>query len=201
MSDTEDVWDDTAAVPDSDYDRGMAQRNWDRLQTAHGKVGYREGVSDSREANIQSGFDTGFAEGIKAGFAHGLLQGALDASYAVSVASAEPSKQTNAGPTCQAAADLKTVTFDKLFPVEHFMHPNNLEIQQSPKLGEQTPSKNPAEALPTIGDLLPNQSLPLFDEALVETISQQLPQSQRQLMEPHNKAVVDMVKSQQSLLN
>ncbi|KAJ1977892.1 hypothetical protein H4R35_002118 [Dimargaris xerosporica] len=201
MSDTEDIWGDTASVTESDYDRNMAQRNWDRLQTTHGKVGYREGVSDSREANIQGGFDIGFAEGIKAGFAHGLLLGALDASHAISAASSNPSTQTNSESTCQAAADLKLVIFDKLFPVNHFIQPNDPEIQPLPALGEQVPSKIPVESLPTIGDLLPSQPLPLFDDALLRSVSQQLPQSQQQLLEPYNRAVIDTVKSQEPSSN
>ncbi|KAI8896768.1 hypothetical protein BC833DRAFT_596281, partial [Globomyces pollinis-pini] len=45
---------------DGDYDRKMAERNWNRLQDTHGTLGYTEGLVEGKDAHIQRGFDDGY---------------------------------------------------------------------------------------------------------------------------------------------
>ncbi|RKO87730.1 hypothetical protein BDK51DRAFT_23969, partial [Blyttiomyces helicus] len=69
----DDVW--GSEGDETEYDREMADRNWNRLQDEHGVVGYKEGISEAKEKGLQLGFDKGYAEGAEIGLALGRLQG------------------------------------------------------------------------------------------------------------------------------
>lgn len=79
----------------SDYDKRMAEREWNKLHRQHGVVcislgrglyissaadhisqdGYREGIEEAKEAELQHGFDDGFAEGAQIGIKLGRIRG------------------------------------------------------------------------------------------------------------------------------
>ncbi|ORZ01019.1 hypothetical protein BCR43DRAFT_434255 [Syncephalastrum racemosum] len=70
----DDVW----ALSDEDnveYDRAIAQKEWDRMHENHGNEGYKEGIVEGKEVRMQNGFDQGFVEGLAAGKALGRLRG------------------------------------------------------------------------------------------------------------------------------
>ncbi|KAJ3310863.1 hypothetical protein HDV04_004556 [Boothiomyces sp. JEL0838] len=48
-----DIWEDE----DSDYERKMADKEWNRLQDQHGVIGYTEGVEEAKKQHLQVGFD------------------------------------------------------------------------------------------------------------------------------------------------
>ncbi|KAG1144009.1 hypothetical protein G6F37_012168 [Rhizopus arrhizus] len=58
-----------------DYEKNLAEKEWDRLQDDHGNSGYKEGIIEGKEVNMQRGFDEGYKEGLAIGKAVGKLRG------------------------------------------------------------------------------------------------------------------------------
>ncbi|KAI8144066.1 hypothetical protein BJV82DRAFT_578126 [Fennellomyces sp. T-0311] len=70
----DDIW----ASSDDDmvnYDRKIAQREWDKMNINHGNEGYKEGITEGKEQHMQRGFDRGYTEGLEMGKAIGKLRG------------------------------------------------------------------------------------------------------------------------------
>lgn len=55
----------------------MAEKEWDRLQEDHGNTGYKIGIVEGKEVNMQRGFDEGYKEGLFIGKAVGKLRGSV----------------------------------------------------------------------------------------------------------------------------
>ncbi|KAJ1987253.1 hypothetical protein H4R33_002942 [Dimargaris cristalligena] len=150
MSDSDDLWGSASDSDNVDYDRAMADREWRRLQDIHGNAGYKDGISSSREENIQPGFDLGFAEGLRAGLALGLLEGRLSA-HRDRLVKQTPSKpdvgQTDTAATIDQSEPLEflrqslaALTFDGLFPNQHFLAPSTTT---SDSLANQSQQSSP----------------------------------------------------------
>ncbi|KAJ1550585.1 hypothetical protein HK096_006109, partial [Nowakowskiella sp. JEL0078] len=67
-----DLWEE---LDDLEYDRKIAERNWNKLQDTHSVVGFKEGVSEAKELSLQKGFNQGFNEGALVGIEIGRLIG------------------------------------------------------------------------------------------------------------------------------
>ncbi|KAF7720888.1 hypothetical protein EC973_005868 [Apophysomyces ossiformis] len=78
--DRDDVW--ASSDEETTYDRSIAQREWDRLHEDHGNEGYKVGIIEGKEVNMQQGFNHGYGEGIQIGIALGKLQGILSSYIA-----------------------------------------------------------------------------------------------------------------------
>ncbi|KAG0316753.1 hypothetical protein BGZ99_006713 [Dissophora globulifera] len=72
--DNDDVWDDGDNL---EYDRAIAEREWDRLHDTFGNTGYREGIEEGKEGTLQQGFNQGWSEGVEYGHALGQLRGLI----------------------------------------------------------------------------------------------------------------------------
>ncbi|KAG1049837.1 hypothetical protein G6F43_007860 [Rhizopus delemar] len=70
----DDVWAESNEEH-TDYERNLAEKEWDRLQDDHGNSGYKEGIIEGKEVNMQRGFDEGYKEGLAIGKAVGKLRG------------------------------------------------------------------------------------------------------------------------------
>lgn len=68
----EDVW-----GSDNDSPHEIISYDLNKLRDNHNKRGYLDGITHSREANLQSGFDEGFPAGAKLGMEVGKLVGLL----------------------------------------------------------------------------------------------------------------------------
>ncbi|KAJ3136106.1 hypothetical protein HDU90_003509 [Geranomyces variabilis] len=75
--DSDDDWGDDSGLTDAQYDKLVAERNWNRLQDEHGVAGYKDGITEGKKANLQDGFDAGYTNGAEAGLALGRLRGWL----------------------------------------------------------------------------------------------------------------------------
>ncbi|KAG2211966.1 hypothetical protein INT47_004653 [Mucor saturninus] len=75
QSDNEDVWADSGS--EASYEKNLANVEWERLQEDHGNTGYKEGIVEGKEVNMQRGFDKGYTEGLAIGQAIGRLRGLL----------------------------------------------------------------------------------------------------------------------------
>ncbi|KAI8917058.1 essential protein Yae1, N terminal-domain-containing protein, partial [Powellomyces hirtus] len=75
MDSDDDVWDDDASIPDAQYDKQVAERNWNRLQDTHGVAGYKDGITEGKKASLQQGFDQGYGNGVDIGLQLGRLRG------------------------------------------------------------------------------------------------------------------------------
>ncbi|KAL9538277.1 hypothetical protein MBANPS3_011061 [Mucor bainieri] len=73
----DDVWADSDNEEQVTYERNLAEKEWERLQEDHGNTGYKEGIVEGKEVNMQKGFDRGYAEGIVIGKAVGKLRGMI----------------------------------------------------------------------------------------------------------------------------
>ncbi|OBZ87814.1 Uncharacterized protein YAE1 [Choanephora cucurbitarum] len=71
----EDIWADSDNDEQISYERNLAEREWERLQEDHGNTGYKEGIVEGKEVNMQRGFDVGYVEGFAIGKAIGRLRG------------------------------------------------------------------------------------------------------------------------------
>ncbi|TPX62876.1 hypothetical protein PhCBS80983_g00143 [Powellomyces hirtus] len=75
MDSDDDVWGDDASIPDAQYDKQVAERNWNRLQDTHGVAGYKDGITEGKKASLQQGFDQGYGNGVDIGLQLGRLRG------------------------------------------------------------------------------------------------------------------------------
>lgn len=111
----DDVW-----GSDTDSDGDNLSYDLKKLKDNHNKRGYLDGVTDSKEANLQSGFDDGFptgaALGLEVGRLVGLLQG-LASKYGASDASLIEDLD----------AIQKDLRIDKVLSKSHFS--SDLELQ------------------------------------------------------------------------
>lgn len=92
-----DIWAESGEE-DNVYERKLAEREWDRLQEDHGnvsqetrkviqkqcaylqekkKTGYKIGIVEGKEVNMQKGFDEGYEDGLSIGKAVGKLRGVV----------------------------------------------------------------------------------------------------------------------------
>ncbi|CEP14237.1 hypothetical protein [Parasitella parasitica] len=71
----DDVWADSDDEELARYQKKLAENEWERLQEDHGNTGYKEGVVEGKEVNMQRGFDRGYLEGFVIGKAIGKLRG------------------------------------------------------------------------------------------------------------------------------
>ncbi|GAN10572.1 conserved hypothetical protein [Mucor ambiguus] len=71
----DDIWADSDNEEQVAYERNLAEKEWERLQEDHGNTGYKEGIVEGKEVNMQKGFDRGYAEGLVIGKAVGKLRG------------------------------------------------------------------------------------------------------------------------------
>ncbi|KAI8971985.1 hypothetical protein BDF20DRAFT_838251 [Mycotypha africana] len=72
----DDVWGTTDDDEDqTTYDRRLAEKEWEKIQEDHGNIGYKEGIVEGKEVNMQRGFDTGYLEGFSIGKEIGRLRG------------------------------------------------------------------------------------------------------------------------------
>mmetsp|Transcript_30176 Transcript_30176/g.79257 ORF Transcript_30176/g.79257 Transcript_30176/m.79257 type:complete len:168 (+) Transcript_30176:213-716(+) len=76
-----DWLDDADELPDAEWRRVQADREWSRLRTDHGTAGFREAAAASEEAAraaaVHTGFAAGFADGLKRGELLGRVRGYL----------------------------------------------------------------------------------------------------------------------------
>ncbi|KAI8983496.1 hypothetical protein BDB01DRAFT_843231 [Pilobolus umbonatus] len=70
----DDIWELSDNEDETTYDRNIAEKEWERLQEDHGNSGYKEGVVEGKEVNMQRGFDKGYIEGLHIGKAIGKLR-------------------------------------------------------------------------------------------------------------------------------
>ncbi|KAJ3273154.1 hypothetical protein HDV01_004794 [Terramyces sp. JEL0728] len=107
-----DIWDD-----DSDYERNMAEKEWNRLQDQHGVIGYTEGVEEAKEKHLQKGFDQGYSIGSTIGLEVGKMQVKLD----VLLSDLKSKSETKEIGKVEALLHkLKTLKFDQIFTKEWF---------------------------------------------------------------------------------
>ncbi|KAI8640452.1 hypothetical protein BD408DRAFT_404107 [Parasitella parasitica] len=71
----DDIWANSDNEEPENYERSLAENEWERLQEDHGNTGYKEGIVEGKEVNMQRGFDRGYAEGLVVGKALGKLRG------------------------------------------------------------------------------------------------------------------------------
>ncbi|KAG1054528.1 hypothetical protein G6F43_003464 [Rhizopus delemar] len=71
-----DIWAESGEE-DNVYERKLAEREWDRLQEDHGNTGYKIGIVEGKEVNMQKGFDEGYKDGLSIGKAVGKLRGVV----------------------------------------------------------------------------------------------------------------------------
>ena len=76
------VWadDDTfspSKASSNEYDKIMADKEWNQLHSKHGIIGYKEGKAEGHEKGLQLGFDQGLKHGVALGLAVGRIGGAL----------------------------------------------------------------------------------------------------------------------------
>ncbi|KAG2205069.1 hypothetical protein INT46_000042 [Mucor plumbeus] len=71
----DDIWADSDNEEQVEYERNLAEKEWERLQEDHGNTGYKEGIVEGKEVNMQRGFDKGYSEGLAIGKALGKLRG------------------------------------------------------------------------------------------------------------------------------
>ncbi|KAI7904373.1 uncharacterized protein BX663DRAFT_504839 [Cokeromyces recurvatus] len=70
-----DIWAESDSEEQIKYEKTLAENEWNRLQEDHGNVGYKEGIVEGKEVNMQRGFDRGYIEGLSIGKAVGRLRG------------------------------------------------------------------------------------------------------------------------------
>ncbi|KAI8875627.1 hypothetical protein K501DRAFT_263521 [Backusella circina FSU 941] len=75
MVGTDDIW--GSSDDEREYERDLAEREWERLQEDHGNTGYKEGIVEGKEINMQRGFDRGYIEGLAIGKEIGNLKGVV----------------------------------------------------------------------------------------------------------------------------
>ncbi|KAI8047474.1 hypothetical protein BDF21DRAFT_352237 [Thamnidium elegans] len=73
-SDNEDIWANSSDEEQVAYERNLAEKEWERLQEDHGNTGYKEGIVEGKEVNMQRGFDKGYTEGLVIGKLIGKLR-------------------------------------------------------------------------------------------------------------------------------
>ncbi|RCI06921.1 hypothetical protein CU098_013945, partial [Rhizopus stolonifer] len=71
------VWEENDEQSTIAYERNLAEKEWDRLQEDHGNTGYKIGIVEGKEVNMQRGFDEGYKEGLFIGKAVGKLRGSV----------------------------------------------------------------------------------------------------------------------------
>ncbi|KAJ3043840.1 hypothetical protein HK097_001652 [Rhizophlyctis rosea] len=120
----DDIWDDDSSMTDTQYDRDLAAREWNKLQDVHGMAGYREGMTDGKEQALQSGFDSGFSEGAIVGMEIGRLRGLLSTLIQLYT---QTTLRPPHNPTPEQRNrvrelhdELTTLKVDRLFSLEYF---------------------------------------------------------------------------------
>ncbi|KAJ3322015.1 hypothetical protein HDV06_003615 [Boothiomyces sp. JEL0866] len=113
-----DIWEDE----DSDYERKMADKEWNRLQDQHGVIGYTEGVDEAKERYLQVGFDEGYSIGSKIGLEIGKIQFKVD--FLLSDMKCKLADDPGLESKIQLLEDFKTrlknLKFDHIFTKEWF---------------------------------------------------------------------------------
>ncbi|CAO3588122.1 unnamed protein product [Absidia cylindrospora] len=105
MDSDNDIW---ASSDDENYDRVIAEKDWERLQENHGNDGYKEGIIEGKEVRMQRGFDQGYIEGLDFGKQIGILRGKLS-TYLTFYKQVEPNETI--------ARELETI-YDELDKVD-----------------------------------------------------------------------------------
>ncbi|KAI9031204.1 hypothetical protein DFJ74DRAFT_702230 [Hyaloraphidium curvatum] len=113
----------------TDYDRRMAELEWNKLQRLHGVDGYREGIEEAKEQKLQDGFDDGFADGAELGMQLGIIRGRASALLHF-LRTADVPETVEVSPVLASAAaklaelhsDLAHLRYEELFPEAHFRH-------------------------------------------------------------------------------
>ncbi|KAI9262705.1 hypothetical protein BY458DRAFT_515163 [Sporodiniella umbellata] len=79
--DQEDIWAESDEEQTSFHEKHLAEREWVKMQEDHGNSGYKEGVVEGKEVNMQRGFDQGYQEGVLIGKALGQLRGRVSSQW------------------------------------------------------------------------------------------------------------------------
>lgn len=77
MDQENDVWAESDEEQQVIYERNLAEKEWEKLQEDHGNSGYKEGVVEGKEVNMQRGFDKGYKEGLFIGKSLGQIRGKI----------------------------------------------------------------------------------------------------------------------------
>ncbi|KAJ3252435.1 hypothetical protein HK103_001554 [Boothiomyces macroporosus] len=123
-----DIWEDE----DSDYERKMADREWNRLQDQHGVIGYTEGVEEAKEQHLQVGFDDGYSIGASIGLQVGRMQFKLESLLAELKSKQEDKSTEQETKRLQELyTKLKNLKYDQIFTKEWFKngHENPAELE------------------------------------------------------------------------
>ncbi|ORX58236.1 hypothetical protein DM01DRAFT_1405857 [Hesseltinella vesiculosa] len=115
----DDIW--GSSSDDLDYERSIAEKEWNQLQENHGNVGYKVGIVEGQEQHMQKGFDRGYEEGISIGLQLGQLQGRLGAHVAF-YQQVEPN-ESRANALQELFQELTRVDLHHLFDKAYFENP------------------------------------------------------------------------------
>ncbi|KAJ1660848.1 hypothetical protein IWQ61_000257 [Dispira simplex] len=191
MSDSEDTWGDGSDLPEHEYDQRMAEREWNRLQDVHGKSGYAEGITESRETHMQHGFDVGFNEGLRAGLVTGLLQGGQDTLNHYPSTTQITSGISGESITTSSLTDLD---YFQLFNADYFRNPPKSTL---PLPTDSTDPSGPSTTdrehhLPLVGSLF-EDSAGFPSRQQFEHLVQELSDTQKQTLQPYIDTLTDNV--------
>ncbi|KAJ3299987.1 hypothetical protein HK104_005480 [Borealophlyctis nickersoniae] len=123
-SSSSDPWADDSDLPDADYDKLVAERNWNRLQDVHGMAGYRDGIAEGKEKSLQTGFDQGFAEGAEIGVAIGRLRGIVSTLIQIRMTSFASISPGTLNRITELHADLEALSAGDIFTASDFREPS-----------------------------------------------------------------------------
>ncbi|KAJ3176195.1 hypothetical protein HDU87_005410 [Geranomyces variabilis] len=117
--DSDDDWADDSGLTDAQYDKLVAERNWNRLQDEHGVAGYKDGITEGKKASLQDGFDAGYTNGVEAGLALGRLRGLLSTMVQI-----QPSRSTGdsslADRLSTILSELEATSVEHVFTLAYF---------------------------------------------------------------------------------
>ncbi|KAJ3156734.1 hypothetical protein HDU86_003500 [Geranomyces michiganensis] len=117
--DDDDDWADVSGLTDAQYDKLVAERNWNRLQDEHGVAGYKDGITEGKKASLQDGFDAGYTNGAEAGLALGRLRGLLSTMMQIQ-ASRESSDQELTIRLSALMNELEALSVEHIFTLAYF---------------------------------------------------------------------------------
>ncbi|KAF4973126.1 hypothetical protein FZEAL_9414 [Fusarium zealandicum] len=119
-----------------------------RLQTEHTTAGYREGVTSSKESNLQAGFDEGFSLGAAVGSKAGQLLGVMEGIAEAAGGRQDPGSTKAAELVLQAREDLSTAS---IFKADYWAEDGNWKYPVQPAEGaDEVVFADVAEAHPLI---------------------------------------------------
>ncbi|KAI9022989.1 hypothetical protein CLU79DRAFT_887161 [Phycomyces nitens] len=73
--DNDSIW--GSSDEEVQYERTIAEKEWNRMHQNHGNEGYKEGIIEGKEVVMQKGFDRGYEDGLGVGRSMGYLRGEL----------------------------------------------------------------------------------------------------------------------------